>query len=230
MTPNPTAALTHKLLGLLQAGLNRYLMLDPESAARLRALQGKNVALEFTPFTSVFHLHFVDGQIKLSINPALDAVPDTIIKGTPLRLAMLTLAAPAARQRFFADDVSMQGNLALGQQVIELFDRLQIDWEEYGAQLLGDVPAHHAGNLVRGATKWLANARATLLQNINEYTHEEIKLLPPLEALQDFFAEVDAARMALDRLSARVARLQLALAPAASKNSATAQDTGVGKA
>jgi ubiquinone biosynthesis protein UbiJ len=190
----------------LQSALNKYLALDPESATRLRELNGKLVALELLPLKVTFYLRFTDGRASVAL--VSDDVPETTIKGTPLRLLLLALVPHADRQRFFADDVVMQGNPLIGQQVIELFDQLEIDWEEYAAKIVGDVPAHHAGNIVRNAKAFLSKTGMTLTRNLNEYLHEEINVFPPTEALQDFFREVDVLRMDADRLQARVARLQ----------------------
>jgi ubiquinone biosynthesis protein UbiJ len=185
------------LLETLQKALNRYLALDPESSQRLAALNGKWVALELLPLKLTFFLHFNQGQALLS-SSALE-LPETTITGTPLRLMLLALVPHTERKRFFADDVVMLGNAALGQQVIELFDQLSIDWEEYISRVVGDVPAHHAGNIVRQASNWMLKTRDILLQNLNEYMHEEINLFPPGEALQDFFHDVDVLRMDTDK-------------------------------
>ncbi|MES2218755.1 MAG: SCP2 sterol-binding domain-containing protein [Pseudomonadota bacterium] len=194
------------LIETLQKALNQYLALDPESHLRLQELQGKQVALELLPFKISFYLRFSAGQAQLSL-ATLDA-PETTIKGTPLRLLMLGLAPRVDRKKFFADDVIMQGNPVLGQQVIDLFDQLHIDWEEFTAKVFGDVTAHHAGNVVRNAREWVNKTQMILTQNLNEYLHEEINVFPPSEALQDFFKEVDALRMDTDRLDARVQVLQ----------------------
>jgi ubiquinone biosynthesis protein UbiJ len=151
----------------LQSALNKYLALDPESATRLRELNGKLVALELLPLKVTFYLRFTDGRASVAL--VSDDVPETTIKGTPLRLLLLALVPHADRQRFFADDVVMQGNPLIGQQVIELFDQLEIDWEEYAAKIVGDVPAHHAGNIVRNAKAFLSKTGMTLTRNLNEY-------------------------------------------------------------
>jgi ubiquinone biosynthesis protein UbiJ len=190
----------------LQKALNKYLALDPESGTRMRELEGKLVALELLPLKITFYLRFTAGHATVTFD-AVD-MPETTIKGTPLRLLLLALVPHGDRQHFFADDVVMQGNPVLGQQVIELFDHLDIDWEEYAAKMVGDVPAHHAGNMMRNAKSFISKAKATITQNLNEYLHEEINVFPPVEALQDFFREVDVLRMDADRLQARVRRLQ----------------------
>jgi ubiquinone biosynthesis accessory factor UbiJ len=192
-------------LGALQKGLNSWLALDPESKRRLQAMQGKIVSVELLAVDVTFHLVFTPGGIELQRDEVSKS--DTVIKGTPLRLLHLALSREN-RQKFFSDDVSITGNLELGQQVIDLFDHLEIDWEEILSRLIGDVSAHHLGSIARRFTSWAGQTNATIIQNVNEYVHEEIALFPPREAMQDFFHDVDALRMDTDRLEARVAHLQ----------------------
>lgn len=188
----------------LQKILNHYLALDPESENRLAALQDKIVTIEFLSVNCIFQLVFNDSEIILKTTDF--ATPNTIIKGTPLSLLHMTLT-PDDRKRFFADDVTIEGDLELGQKVIDLFDSIEIDWEEYLSHWIGDVPAHQIGRFANHFKNFSQNLRSTLLQNIKEYVHEEIDVFPPTEALQDFYHDVDNLRMDTDRLEARIVRL-----------------------
>jgi ubiquinone biosynthesis protein UbiJ len=196
--------MNHFIVNLLQKALNSYLLLDSESAARLQKLTGKIITLELLGLDTTFQLAFTHKEVELTMNSLLPA--DTTIKGTPLRL--LHLALSKERKQFFADDVSIEGNIELGQKVIDLFDQLEIEWEEYAAHIIGDVSAHHLGRIQRGMKSWCQKTRAILLQDVNEYIHEEINLSPPSEALQDFFHDVDNLRMDADRLELKIQLLE----------------------
>src|SRR3989344_8250035 len=129
-----------------QNALNRYLVLDPESKSRLHALYGKTVAIELLGLGLHFHLAFTSQEIKLNMNAATK--PDTTIKGTPFSILHMSLARDE-RKKFFAEDVIIEGNIELGQKVIDLFDSLEIDWEEYASHWIGDVPAHQLGRFIK---------------------------------------------------------------------------------
>jgi ubiquinone biosynthesis protein UbiJ len=171
----------------LQKAVNHYLSLDPESLPRLAAVKNKIVKIELLGIGLDFYLTFTATGLQFDI------------RGTPLRLLHMVFSGEN-RQQFFVDDVSIQGNLELGQQVIHLFDQIEIDWEEHLSRFIGDVPAHHLGNLARKARAWGKQTRNTLMQDVNEYVHEEINLFPASEALRDFFHDVDVLRMDTDRL------------------------------
>ncbi len=184
--------------------MNAYLALDPDSAQRLERLQGKVIAIELKPLKFVFQCAFTATDVNLMMDDTL--VADTTIRGTPVQMLSMMLTKDN-RQRFFADDVTIEGNAEVGQQVIKLFDDLQIDWQEQLSALFGDVTAHHAGRLVEKTSNWLQDTILSFSQNINEYLQEETNWLPSREALNDFFNDIDTLRMDIDRLETRVKRL-----------------------
>jgi len=197
----------NKISQLLQDALNSYLALDPETPQRLNALQGKVVTIELLRVGFIFQLIFADDALKLKFDSSMPA--DTVIKGTPLRLWHMTVMKNN-RKAFFSEDVSITGNVELGQQVIDLFDHLEIDWEEYASRWIGDVSAHHLGSISARIKNISEQIQETLAQNVNEYVHEEVNWFPPKEALNDYFHDVDSLRMDVDRLEARVKQLQAA--------------------
>lgn len=189
----------------LASAINAYLSLDPESKNRLKSLAGQVVTLELKPFGFVFQIIFHES--KLELLPGEEQEAATRISGTPIQLAAVSIFKNE-RHRFFADDVSMSGSAEIGHEVIALFDGMQIDWEEYFAQIFGDEAAHHTGKLLRRGKRWLQHLDKTFSANVNEFVHEEMEWLPTREILNDFFAEIDDFRMDVDRLSAKINQLQ----------------------
>lgn len=189
---------------LLTTALQKILMLDPESKQRLEGLQQKSVTIELLGTGLTFQIQFLDADFRIAFNDFLE--PDTTIRGAPFSLLHLAVTKEK-RKQFFAEDVSMVGNLDVGQQVIALFDELDIDWEEYLSHWVGDIPAHHVGKVGRGIKQFSQRLRHVLQENINEYVHEEVDLFPPVEALQDFYHDVDVLRMDVDRLAAHLDHL-----------------------
>jgi ubiquinone biosynthesis protein UbiJ len=199
-----------------EKALNRFLILDPESSARLAALDGKVISIIL--LMKIDKDKVDEGDAGITINFKIENSrmhvladkpehTDVVIKGTPLSLLHMSISKQN-RKQFFAEDVSIQGNLELGQQIIDLFDEMEIDWEEHTSHLLGDVSAHQVGRFVRGVKQFFRQARSSMIQNVNEYVHEEALIFPPREALEDFFQDIDVMRMDADRLEARIKRLR----------------------
>lgn len=192
---------------ILTTAINKYLALDPESKPRLQTLEGKIITVELKGPNLIFQLHIVDGAIHLH---AGEPVPsDTRITGTPLSLFRMALTKEKNnRKSFFGDNVTIEGNTHIAEQVIAIFDHLEIDWEEYTSHVIGDVAAHELGKFVRKIKSINQKIGDTLIQNTNEYLHEEIRLFPGQEELNDFYNEVDNVRMDVDRLATKIERLK----------------------
>lgn len=194
----------HPLLKTLSAAINAYLALDPESSARLEKLAGKRVSIELLPFSFTFQCHFTNNGIEIETGKA--HLAQVHLSGTPLGMAGMMLNKNE-RQAFFADDIKMEGEAELGMEVVELFDQLQIDWEEPLSKLIGDVPTYYASQLVKSVGGWLKHADDTMTMNVTEYLQEEAAWLPTREALQDLFSDIDTLRMDVDRVAARIAQI-----------------------
>lgn len=188
-------------LSNLTKAINHYLALDSESPARIKKLQDKVVTIELLPLHFIFQCVFTEHSVQIQADELLHA--HTKIRGTPLQMLGVALAKDE-RQRFFAEDIVMEGDAEVGQQMVELFDDLHIDWEDYLARMVGDVPAYHVSRFMRGMREWLTQTEKTVAQDISEFIHEETTWLPAREALQDFFHDVDVLRMDVDRLEARI--------------------------
>lgn len=197
------------LFSSLTKTINHLLSLDSESTARLHKLQGRSIAIELLPFGTFFELSFTEQAINIQPVAHIDNASATI-HGTPLQLISVLLAK-SNRQQFFADEIKLTGSAEFAQQVMDLFDGLEIDWEEQLSQFIGDAPAYQTGRFVRGVSHWLHTTQKSLVKNVDEYIHEEAQWLPAREALNDFFHDVDTLRMDTDRIEARIHHLQTRL-------------------
>lgn len=197
------------MVNLIQSALNRYLALDPESRVQLKKLENKVATIELLGLAVSFQLVFTSEKIKVKQNDFLPA--NAHIKGTPLTLLRMALADGDRKHFFSNNSVSIDGDLDFAQEVVDLFDQLEIDWEEHASHWIGDVAAHQLSNVLLKTKNNICQIFQSMTQNINEYTHEEIVLFPPTFALRDFFDEVDQLRMDVDRAEMRVKRLLLQL-------------------
>ncbi|HSW69166.1 MAG TPA: SCP2 sterol-binding domain-containing protein [Gammaproteobacteria bacterium] len=189
----------------LEKTINHYLALDPETGNRLLVLKDKIVTIELLGIHLTVQIIFTEKNIQLEWENFLK--PDLMIRGTPLNFLHMS-AARNQRKQFFAEDIVIEGNMELAQQVLAVFDDLEIDWEEYASRWVGDVPAYQAGRLSRKIKNFGKKIGQTFSYNLNEYLHEESNLFPAAEALQDFFQEIDELRLEVDRLEARIANLK----------------------
>ena len=189
----------------LEAAINRYLRLDPETLARLTRLDARCIAIELRGLDlTLYALPTANG---LSITDHCETTPDTILSGSPVGLARVGLGRHKERA-LFSGEVEITGNVETGQAFQEILEGMDIDWEEQLSRLTGDVLAHHVGNAVRHAGELLRQGGATVQQDTTEYLQEELRVLPARIEIENFCTDVTRLAMDVDRLAARVDRLR----------------------
>jgi ubiquinone biosynthesis protein UbiJ len=189
----------------LAAAINGWLGLDPAARARLAALDGRIVALHLRIIELTVTLRVEKDRIAVVHEPELQ--PDTVLHGTPLGMARLGLGSDTPGT-LFSGDVEITGDVETGQAFRAILDGMDIDWEEQVSRVTGDVLAHQLGNLARKTGDWLRHGRQTLEQDLGEYLQEESRVLPSRIEIENFIADVGATAMAVERLEARLQRLQ----------------------
>lgn len=192
-------------LAVFEQTLNRVLALDPEGARRISALQGQVILIELEGFGTRFYLIPGPGQVQLY--GAYSAEPDCSLRGTPLALARIGLSDQPTDE-LFAGGVRVEGDTGLAQQFGSIVKELDIDWEEQLARLVGDPVAHRLGNTARAAQDWGRGSANRLGQALKEYLQEEARLVPSDYEVDEFLAEVDTLRDDVERLAARIERLE----------------------
>jgi ubiquinone biosynthesis protein UbiJ len=190
------------MLLLLQNALNKALQLDASLSTKLQPLQGKRVQLIITPLNLTFFIEFTAMGIQLSTD-SLHAA-DTVIRSSPIHLLRMSVTPAAQIRALLNDDLQIEGNLELGLEIKRLLSNLDLDWEGELAQLTGDVVAHQIGRWVRGGIQRAQDIQTSLGTQCSEYLHEEARLFPPIEEVNDFFADIDELSLHVERLEAQL--------------------------
>ncbi|MDX1487875.1 MAG: hypothetical protein R3268_06730, partial [Acidiferrobacterales bacterium] len=132
----------------------------------------------------------------------------TLRADLPTLLRVLIDGANATPELIAARALELEGDVDLGRRFQRFLEGLDIDWEEQTAGVLGDVLAHKLGNVVRGMRIWRRNTTQTLSADIAEYLQQESRLLTPVPRVEAFLEAVDILRADVDRLEARLRKLQ----------------------
>jgi ubiquinone biosynthesis protein UbiJ len=197
--------LEERLLAHLGYAIARLLEFDPDTAKALAALEGRVVAIEIEGIAR--RLFLVPGNHGLSMRFEHADTPQVRMRGTVSDF--LTLARSRLRNEPIpAGTIEIIGDLSTAQHVQDIVNRLDIDWEEMLAHLLGDTAARKLGNLVRDLGAWLRTSQQSMELNVSEYVHFETEVVPEREAVDAFMQNVDTLRADSDRLAERVKRLQ----------------------
>ena len=190
-------------LTLFSKALNRYIQLDPQAGIHLAVLKDKVLCISLTGTGKSLFFIFNDEGVEVEGDFAGEV--DATIKASPLALARLFAKEG---DQLLDDDVIMEGKVNVAQGVQKLFSELDIDWEEHLSALTGDVFAHHASNALRDLKKWVENAKSNLADNAVDYLQEEADILVPPVLVEQFYEGVDSVSMQVDRIAAKIDRLE----------------------
>ena len=149
---------------------------------------------------------FVVHSDCLELTTECDAEPDLAITGSLITLARLAGEPGASALRNGSLELTGDAQLAYDFQQLLGFARPDIEEELSG--VVGDVAAHRLGEIARGVTDWTRNAGATMGANIREYLQEESRDAPSRYEVERFTDNVSTLRDDVDRLEARINRLQ----------------------
>lgn len=190
----------------MQETVNRILRFDPATLARLGEFEGKVIRLRAAGDRPL-EIFVLPDESGLRLRHQHDREPDVTLTGD------IPVIFRFALRRFVPDvvaagEVQISGDINLGQRFQRLLEQADIDWEEQAARVLGDVPAHQLGNVLRDLGGWSRQALHTLQQDLGEYLQEESRLLPVRSRAGAFRRSVENLERDLESLEKRLVRLR----------------------
>ena len=197
------------LTATLETAFNAWLALDAQThgnaRSRLQALQGKLICLHISnPDVQLYFLPTAD-QVRVTTRYA--AAPDVTMHGSALGLMRLS-ASNDAGKAMLEHGIKIDGDMGLGNHFSQILREIDVDWEELLSRAVGDVVAHHLGQVVRNAQGWLGDSSHAMRLNTQEYLQEEARLVPADAEIRQYLDAVDTLRADTDRLEARLKRLE----------------------
>lgn len=197
------------LTATLETAFNAWLALDTQThgnaRSRLQALQGKLICLHISnPDVQLYFLPTAD-QVRVTTRYA--AAPDVTIHGSALGLMRLS-ASNDAGKAMLEHGIKIDGDMGLGNHFSQILREIDVDWEELLSRAVGDVVAHHLGQVVRNAQGWLGDSSHAMRLNTQEYLQEEARVVPADAEIRQYLDAVDILRADTDRLEARLKRLE----------------------
>jgi ubiquinone biosynthesis protein UbiJ len=194
---------------LLGDAINRVLRYDPDTLARLAEIESRRVRLSLAMSAGEpVEFDVLPTRQGMQLLPPGDAQPDVSISGSTLTFARLAVAGGEPRA---SGELTIRGDIELGNRFRAILERIDIDWEEPIAQVTGDIAAHQIGRAARAAAAQAREAGRTLLMDFSEYLREESRLAAGRGHVEGFLAAVDRLRDDAERLEKRLARIEEAL-------------------
>lgn len=183
--------------------LNDQFAKDQALRDDLNRHEGKVVELMIAPINVQCIWQVREGQLVL-----LDArteKPDLRLHGRLVSLFGIVVASPIAPSHI---NIDIEGDMEFGAFLKGLIRKLNIHWVDYVSEYFGD---HIAYSISQAAEKTQGVAKRVsrqIVKSSSEYLREEKKLVPTQEEIYSFVNDVDEVKSCVDRLIARVEKLQ----------------------
>ncbi len=185
--------------------VNEALSLDTQSRSKLARLDGNIIAVKSTEPTCFIYITAHEQGFLLSPEIAGDA--DAEISGTAAALLKI-LVAHDKNKSIRQNNIILKGDIAIIQDFQNTLMQLNVDWEYQLSKFIGDIPTWFLTEAKNSLNNFFEQSVISLKNDIDEYLHEEKKVLPTRYELENFYHRIDELRLKLDRNQARLAKLQ----------------------
>ncbi len=194
-------------LAAAEAVFNRNIAASTPAAGLARRLEGSSLEIDIGAIMRV-RAALCGGRLALlAVGPAPADTPpaDAVISGSvPALMQMLKTGRPGQHLPV----VHIRGDAEIADSYRQLFAAARPDLEEELSRFIGDMPARHLAQIAKSVRSWARRARRTAGENIAEYLQEEGRDLIGRSELEEFLRGVDDAREAVDRIEARLGRIE----------------------
>lgn len=186
---------------LIASALSRLLSHDDAARKLLSAHANETLLVRMPPFVTA-----------LQVTPAGDFVAaardlDASDASVCVDFALASLPLFAQGREAALRSAKVSGKAALLQDVSKALSSLPLGAEAELERLVGPILAHEAVRFVRALKSLGDNAQQSLDAAGKRYLHDEAQLVVSAQDIERFGSDVQRARIDLDRLAARIARL-----------------------
>ena len=199
--------LTSALLRPLEFAINRLIARDPHIMRVLTAAgAGKTITVSCTdaPRWQISLLIAADRIMWLS---APQDTPDACVAGSRRALSRLLFSDDQAGA-LHEPDIELSGDVQFIQRLHRTLNQLDIEWQDLLGPVLGDITTRAVATGWQHSRDTVVQATRALQRDITDFVQEEAALTPTRQQARYFTTELDALRLRVDRLQARVRQLQ----------------------
>lgn len=190
----------------MEIALNRTLALESDVLAECAKLNGRVLALHVQGLEWRYFIEFHRGGVRVSSTLDAGQQPEVTVSGQLTRLLTLVWKT-AAGEGGVPTGLRVEGDVALLAKFNDLLARANFDAEEMMAKVIGDAAAHRVHQGLKTLFGWGRRTADTLTLDTAEYLREEAMTLARARDVNDWMDQVEHLRDGVDRLEARLERM-----------------------
>ena len=195
--------LIEPLLNSVATIINLGIDANPKAQDLCDALDGRSLRLTIKPLSEPILMTSVDGAVEASTDAERPA--DAEITGTLIELNRLMFIDSQAPLR--EGHVEIIGDVEIADRFRELLLSARPDLEEKLADWFGASLATQLSSFVRETREWISYITEDLTDQASDYLHDKAGRLPTRREVDSQFTAVDEFVNAVERVEARINRL-----------------------
>ena len=193
--------------------IRSHLAEAPGGRDALNPLEGRIIAFHLKPFDRWLYLCPTHEDVQILTE--ISGTPDVIFHGTLSAFIPVSLH-PGDTGTIRTSGLVIEGDMTVAQDFQALSAALGIDWQRFLSRYLGEQLAGSTLDILRSGRNWLKQSAKALESDLSEYLREEARWLPDASQIDPHLDAIDGLRADIDRLAARIARLETTLGSRAS--------------
>ena len=192
------------LCAAAEIALNRHLRREASVIEDCTRFAGRCIEFTLPSSELAMTVEFIDSGVRVTQEPPVP--PHVRVSGSPGALVRSLGRASDGATHF--PGLTIEGDAELLDAFRDMVTRVGFDPEEWLAPMLGGVTAHRLVGGLRKAFDWTRDSTRRMADHGAEYLREETYDLARGRDVDQWMNEVDDARDALERLEARLRRLE----------------------
>jgi len=189
----------------LENAINKLISLDEQTGQRLSEIDNRFISLEITDLDITLVFHIQAPKIRL-MTEFFEA--DTLITTNSKTITEMGLQKVTGDSPSLHGKLEITGNIEVGQSFKSILDSLNIDWEEHLSHIAGDVFAHQFFRAANKFSEWGKETWQHFTQDSSAWLTDEQQLSPHKQEIENFTKQVNKTRNDVERIAARIQRLQ----------------------
>ncbi|HEU0277535.1 MAG TPA: SCP2 sterol-binding domain-containing protein [Rhodanobacteraceae bacterium] len=192
----------------LTLALNRLVALDPETRGAIGKLEGRRIGVHLGGPEIAVAIAARHGTLQIEPPPGAGgdaSANDFEVNATPGALLAMALNGAGGAPR--AGKVEIAGDAELAQRVQKLARDYQPDFEAAFATVFGEVAGTAIARGLHDAVAWTREGARHFRDDAVDWLRDEAQLTVPAAEMETFLDGVDGLRERVERLAARVRRL-----------------------
>jgi ubiquinone biosynthesis protein UbiJ len=184
--------------------INKLISFDEESREALTQFKGKIISVDVE--NTSFKIYIIITNAGISVTKDSDVLPDVIIRGSAIEI-ITYIYSLNKNESNHGGKLDVIGDITLAQKLQSIVLKLDIDWEDYLSNWLGDSLAYNVGRTVKKSMSELGNIHNNIKINLSDYFRYEKEYLIEENELEEFTHSVDVLRDGTERLKLRINKI-----------------------